>query len=459
MKNVKILDCTLRDGVRITNCDFPDEEIKQISQKLANAKIDIIEVGFLRDWRNVHYKGNSTFFTDVEQIRPFVDKSKKNTIYVTFVDYGMFDFDSLKPWDGTSIDGIRVGFTKKNFNNDLEDIICCLKIVKERGYMLFIQGVNSLSYSDKELLNLLDLINEIEPYSFGIVDTYGAMYIDDVNRIYNLVDHNMDKDICIDFHSHNNFQLSFAFAQEIIRLSSGTRQIIIDVTLNGMGKCAGNLNTELIVDFLVRKLNYDYEFDNILDIIDEHLYIYKQNKFWGYSIPSFMAGIYKSHPNNVIYLTEKFRIDTKDIKNIMSMIDDKTRQRYDYDNIERLYVEYTADKVDDYVAIEELKELIGNREVFVMIPGSSLYTYREVIDTYVSDHKPFVISVNFLDDAESSYAFFGNAKRYKKLENRNTRRAIVSSNIKPDNTSDIVVNYYGIINRGYKYFDTQRLCC
>lgn len=456
MKNVKILDCTLRDGGRIINCAFPDKEIREISTRLADAKIDIIEVGFLRDWRNVEYKGNSTFFTDTDQIRPFVDRSKKNTVYVAFVDYGMFDFDSLKPYDGKSIDGIRVGFTKKNFNTVLDNIVRCLNIVKERGYKLFIQGVNSLGYSDKELLELIELVNEIKPQGFGIVDTYGAMYIDDVDRIYNLVDHNMDENIWIDFHSHNNFQLSFAFAQEIIKLSRGTRQIVIDATLNGMGKCAGNLNTELIVDYLVRKMNYDYEFDDILDIIDEYMYAYKKNEFWGYSIPSFMAGIYKAHPNNVIYLTEKFRMDTKDIKNIMSMIDEQTRQRYDYDNIERLYVEYIADKTDDHDALMKLRNYIGGKETLVLVPGSSLNLYKDKIDEYIEKNDPVIISVNFQSEYEQSYAFYGNAKRYKNNVNSN-KRTIISSNIKSLNDTDIVVNYHGLINRGYKYFENSTI--
>ena len=347
MKNIHILDCTLRDGGRIIDCAFPDKEIQDISNRLSDAKIDIVEVGFLRDWRNVEYKGNSTFFTDVDQIRPFVDKSKKRTMYVAFIDYGMFDFDSLKPYDGTSIDGIRFGFTKKDYTEHYADIIRSAEIIKKCGYKLFVQGVNSLNYSDKEILELVEMINDIKPYSFGIVDTYGAMYIDDVDRIFSLIDHNMDPQICINFHSHNNYQLSFGFAQEVIRLSKGIRNIIIDATLNGMGKVAGNLNTELIVDYLVRKLHYDYEFEDILDIIDDYIYKYSIDHDWGYSIPGMMAGIYKSHPNNIIYLTEKFRLATKDISNLLSMIEPAARQRYDYDNIEKLYIEYVEDKVDD----------------------------------------------------------------------------------------------------------------
>lgn len=459
MKNIRILDCTLRDGGRIINCAFSNEEIKELSNRLADAKVDIIEVGFLRDHRNTDYIGNSTFFTDVDQIRQFVNKDKKNTMYTAFIDFGMCDIDSLKPYDGTSIDAIRFGFTKKNYVEQKDEVIRWINIIKNKGYKLFVQGVNSLNYSDRELLEIVDMINEVHPYSFGIVDTYGAMYMDDVDRLYGLIDNNMLPDICINFHSHNNYQLSFAFAQEVIKLSStGTRQIIIDGTLGGMGKVAGNLNTELIIDFLVRKMHYDYEFDDILDMIDDYIYKYSLKYKWGYSTAAMMAGIYKSHPNNIIYLTEKFRLDTKDIGNLLSMIDPATRQRYDYDNIERLYTEYIADKIDDHKAISDLKKKFEGKEIFVMVPGNSINTYRKKIDDYIRDNKPIVISVNFVADNLSSYAFFGNQKRYSRLkEKRKGRNIIVSSNIKTDDDNDIIINYQSVINRGYKYFENSTI--
>lgn len=459
MKNVQILDCTLRDGGRIIDCAFPDQEIKEMTYRLANAKIDIVEVGFLRDHRVVEYKGDSTFFTDVDQITPFLDKSNTNVMYVAFIDYGMFDIESLKTYDGTSIDGIRFGFTKKNLEESKEDIIYWIHKIKECGYKLFVQGVNSLNYTDKELLELVDLVNTVHPYSFGIVDTYGAMYMDDIDRLYGLVNHNMLPDICINFHSHNNYQLSFAFAQEIIKLSGASnRKVIIDGTLGGIGKVAGNLNTELIIDFLVRKLHYDYEFEDILDILDDYIYKYSLEHKWGYSTAAMMAGIYKSHPNNIIYLTEKFRLDTKDIGKLLSMMEPRMRQTYDYDNIERLYTEYVADKVDDYEAIKQIKEMIEGREVVVLVPGNTLNTHREIIDKYIQDNNPIVISVNFVADNPDAYAFFGNKKRYSRLEHKRVgRKVIVSSNVKPDNDTDVVVNYHSLINRGYKYFENSTI--
>lgn len=459
MKNVRVLDCTLRDGGRIIDCAFPDNEIKDISSRLSKAKIDIIEVGFIRDWRKVHWGGNSTFFTDVDQIAPYLDKSR-DTMYVAFIDYGLCDIDTLKPCDGKSIDGIRYGFTKKNFLENREDVIRWAKIIKERGYKLFIQGVNSLNYNDKELLGLIDLINEIHPYGFGIVDTYGAMYEEDVDRIYGLVDHNLAEDIAVDFHSHNNYQLSFSFACEVIKQSRGARQIIIDSTLNGMGKVAGNLNTELIVNYLTRKLHYDYELDNILDLIDDYIVKYAMEHKWGYSIPAMMAGIYKSHPNNILYLTSKFRLQSKDIGNLLSMIDPQKRQRYDYDNIERLYIEYAGEKVDDYSSIELLKNQIQNREVLVLVPGNSLNTYKSFLDSYIKEKKPVVISVNFSSGYPESYMFYGNEKRYDLNSAKNkdkNRKVIITSNIHTEDKGNIVVNYDSLINRGYQYFENSTI--
>ena len=455
MKNVRILDCTLRDGGRIIDCAFPDNMIHQITDKLTRAKVDIIEVGFLRDWRNVEYKGNSTFFTNVEQITPFLPSASHGATYVAFVDFGMFDFESLTPMDGRSITGIRLGFTRKDYDNQRAPLIESFKIVQELGYKLFIQGVNSLNYSDRELLDVVEMVNEIMPLGFGVVDTYGAMYVDDVTRLYNLVDHNLHRDIAIDFHSHNNFQLSFSFAQEVIRLSHGTRNIILDATLAGMGKGAGNLSTELIADFLERKMAYHYDLDILFDAIDEHLYDMRQKYHWGYSVTSLMSGIYKSHPNNVDYLTQKFRLDTKDIKNILSLLDEQERQRYDYDKIDQLLQDYNNTKYDDQKEMLRLSHLLGGEPILVLVPGGTLLSHKKEIDAYIEQKHPIIISVNFISDYRDSYAFFANKKRYPALNTYQDVQLIVTSDIALDSQNEIVVNYHNLINRGYKLYDNS----
>lgn len=442
MEKISILDCTLRDGGRIIDCKFHNDDILDISQELSDSGIEIVELGFLRDSKLVKYKGNSTFFTDIRQIDEFATNPKK-TLYCAFIDYGMFDFEELDVWNGSGVRGIRVGFTKKNFDTERKELIDALVSVKEKGYELFIQSVNSPGYTDRELLDIIDIVNDIEPYSFGIVDTYGTLYLEDFTHIYDLVEHNLKKNICIDIHSHNNFQSSFAFAQEVLRISGKSRKIILDSTLNGMGKCAGNLNTEIIVDYLNRKWDKQYNLDKILDCIDRQLMPIKEKIFWGYSIPAFMAGIYRSHPNNVIYLTDKYRLGSKDIQYILSKIDTEKRQRYDYDNIQRIYREYISVTVDDAETISRLSNDFSGKCVLVIAPGNTVRIYNDRLEKEAKRRDTVVISVNFLPDSIAvDYLFCANPIHWGRIRKKFERgKCILTSNIKENTDGAYYINY------------------
>lgn len=460
-KRIKILDCTLRDGGRIIDCKFPDEHIKDITEKLSDANIDIIELGFIRNPKEVTYNGNSTFFTKISQLNKFIPQNNKSEC-VAFIDYSMYDFEQLEPQNGTRLNGLRIGFTKNDFINDCQGIVKACKLTQNLGYKLYIQGVNSLAYTDSEFLKIIEMANEINPDAFAIVDTYGAMYEDDLEHIFRITHKNLNPEISIDFHSHNNFQLSFALAQKIIKLSNETsRNVIIDATLEGMGKCAGNLNLELITDFLTRKYNCNYDTDKLLDIIDDYTYNIKQNYTWGYSIPSVMAAIYQSHPNNVIYLTEKFRLATKDIKYILSMIPAEARTRYDYDRIKDLYIKYNHTKVEDTEACKYLKNKLEDKEILILAPGHSLLEYKNKIKELIQQKDVIVIPVNFISnfiDKNKQIPFFGSAKRYQKfLKNNNIQEKIVVSNILEHKPNDILINYESLIERNNEDFDTSMI--
>lgn len=448
---LKLLDCTLRDGGRVINCRFGRENARRIAFDLAEAGLDIIELGFIRD--KINYDPDTTFFTATEQMRPLISKKEKRPLYVAFVDYGMFDVDFLTPCDETSISGIRFGFLK----HQLADVIPEMRKVKEKGYKLFVQGVDSLNYSDREMLDLIEIANELQPYSFSIVDTYGAMYPEDLQRIFRFVDYNLDPNIYIDFHSHNNYQLSFALAQEILRCNTNNRNLIIDVTLDGIGKGAGNLCTELMVDYLNRKYCGAYNYDLILDTIDRYIFPLKNEHRWGYSISATMAGALKSHPNNAIYLTEKFSLATKDINNILNMVDPELRKRYDYSNLEKIYAEYIASKIDDTESLKQLKDEIADRSVLILLPGASINTYKDFLLNYASTTNAFVITVNFCWQlCPEAYAFFGNQRRYDANEKRmRGKKKILTSNVKPVDQTGIMIDYFSVIKNGNKYFDNS----
>ena len=298
MNTIEVLDCTLRDGGYCNSCCFGFENEKKIVKGLVEANIDIIECGFLTN--TVQYNQDVTKFTSLDEVAKILPKNREGKLFVLLTDYGQYDPEDLPVYDGTSIDGLRVAFHKKNC---FEALNVCTKI-KEKGYKVFIQAMVSLSYNDEEFLNLIKKVNELEPYAFYIVDSFGMMKQKDLMRLFCLVEHNLKPVIRIGFHSHNNMQLAYSNAQSLVDLHSG-RDLIIDSSVYGMGRGAGNLNTELFVQYLNENVCNKYDIKPLLSIIDEILNEFYQRNYWGYSLPNYLSAAHSAHPNYAGYLDDK----------------------------------------------------------------------------------------------------------------------------------------------------------
>ena len=147
IKNVKLLDCTLRDGGYINDWEFGHGVIIGMYKRLDEAGVDYIEIGFLDDRRN--FDVNRTIMPNTEAINDiFGAIKKKNAIPVAMIDFGTCSLDSIGPADSTFIDGIRVIFKKEKIDQALP--FC--KAIKEKGYKLFIQAISVTAYSDIEML-------------------------------------------------------------------------------------------------------------------------------------------------------------------------------------------------------------------------------------------------------------------------------------------------------------------
>ena len=242
MNNVKILDCTLRDGGYINDWKFGHNNIKGIINNLVSANIDIVETGFIR---NVEYDKDTSVFTSIDDIKEYITPKKKNVLYAVMIEYHNHVENQIAPYDGSSADIIRITFRRKEWEGTKKVV----KELMEKGYKVCVQPVGTATYDDQSLLNLLRDVNEIKPYAFYLVDTLGMMYRHDMRKFFYLIDNNLSQDICLGFHSHNNLQMSFANAQELIRLNH-QRTIIVDSSCYGMGRGVGNLTTELFADYI-----------------------------------------------------------------------------------------------------------------------------------------------------------------------------------------------------------------
>lgn len=453
MNHAKLLDCTLRDGAYLLDKKFGDTSIHGIINGLMNTGVDIIEIGFLQD---EGFGEGKTVYKNGKDAEKFVPKDKNGTLFTVLADYSRYSADNLDEYTGKSFDAVRACFFKK----ERYDVIEFCKKIKEKGYKLFVQPVDILGYSDVELVEFIEMVNAVEPYCFSIVDTFGSMYVEDLRRVYELINHNLITDCKIGFHSHNNMQMSSALSQEFLRMTYGSRQVVVDATISGMGRGAGNTPTELIAQYMVTKLGYNYDIDALLDIIDEYMDNIRSKCSWGYDTHFFIAGAYSAHVNNIAYLKKKNSIRYKDIRYILNKVGAIPRKRYDYDLLEKTYMDYLNSEIDDSSVIEELKSIFSDRNVVIAAPGKTVKTHCAEICDYIKANDSLVVSVNFLPEKiKTDFMYFSNVKRYRNWNNRSETTdvpKILTSNVtsKPKE-NEKVVSFIKLIKCGWEHMDNS----
>ena len=297
MNKFNLLECTLRDGGYITNWNFKDSMIKGTVEKLINANFDFVEVGYLN---HKPYAADSTQFSTIEQIGDFIPADRKNSVILAMADVQQFLPEDLTPYTGKSIDGIRVVFYK----HQIEEAMRMGKAVLENGYKLFMQPMVTIDYSLNEYAKLAAKMAKLNPYAVSIVDSFGYMIKEDFREYFKILDNILDPKAIIGFHSHNNMNLSLLNAQDILDYQT-SRNVVIDCSLMGMGRGAGNLHTELMVNYYNKVLGEKYDLDTVVDLISRYIYPISLEKKWGYSPYFMITGLYHCHPNYASYLLQE----------------------------------------------------------------------------------------------------------------------------------------------------------
>lgn len=458
-RNITMLDCTLRDGAYITGSMFGDAAIRGIINKIEDAGIEIIECGWLK---NDEHKEGSTFFHVPADLEPYITNKDPHKVYVVMIDWDRYDLQYLPQNDGKTIDAIRIVFPHGRYK---EGVAIGQEIIK-KGYKVYLQAAHTMSYSNEELEDMAKEVNGLKPEALSIVDTFGAMYPEDLERIVEVLHQHLDKEIGIGWHSHNNQQLSFALSMNFASMMNKLgRNGVIDASLCGMGRGAGNTTTELAAAFLNRKYQAHYNLDAVMDVIDTYISSYQEKYEWGYSTPYFIAGMYCCHVNNIAYLLNNHRTGAKDMRNIIESLPAQDRIKYDYDLLEEKYVKNESFYVDDTEALETLRKEMQGRELLLIAPGKSSIDEQDRISSLIREKKPIVIGVNaIMPGYEYDYLFFVNSARYDYAEMSNAEvftntKRIVLSNVK--NTADgseVIIAFERAVKRGWKFFDNAVIC-
>ena len=439
MKFVRILDCTLRDGGYCNQWSFGESNIRKVISGLSESGIDIIECGFVSN--KVKPDKNKTKFASVEDVSAVLPEKRGNSVYVAMINYGEYEVEAIPPHSKDMIDGIRVAFHKKNMIPALE--MC--RSLKEKGYKVFVQAMVSMAYSDLEFIDLITRVNNVSPYAFYIVDSFGMMKKRDLIRYFALCENNLNDDIFIGFHSHNNLQLAYSNTLALVDMRCG-RDLIVDSTVYGMGRGAGNLNTELFIDHMNTEYSFDYNLKPILTIMDEVInYFYQQNP-WGYSLPNYLSAVHNLHPNYAGYLSEKYTMTVDMMDDIFACMEDGKKVEYDREYVEKLYIEYMNANTVREQNYEEFRKIIENKTVLLIAPGKSSYLEQKSIKQYSSRPDVTTIAVNFpYPFCSSDYIFVGNNIRFREIPADLRSKCIITSNI-PNNGAYLQVNYKDLLN-------------
>lgn len=241
--NIKLLDCTLRDGGYINDWDWGYDVARGIVQYLVQSGTDVIEVGFLRDVEG--YNPNITVCRRIEELNKLLPEKCDTCMFSAMAMRSNYHIENLSEYTGAGIELIRVTAHEYDINEGLE----FARQVKEKGYKVSVNPINIMGYSDGQILNIVEQINEICPYQFSVVDTFGSMKQSDLERIVNLIDHNLSENIRLGLHLHENMSLGCLLAQKFSAMQLN-HDVTIDGSLMGMGRNPGNLPIELIADYL-----------------------------------------------------------------------------------------------------------------------------------------------------------------------------------------------------------------
>lgn len=408
MKKISLLDCTLRDGGYVNDWRFGRTNIVSIFERLIDANVDIIEVGFLDDRRP--FDKDRTIFPDTASVdRVYDGLDKKQTLIVGMIDFGTCAIENLEPCNGTFIDGIRVIFKKGKMYPAME---YCRK-VKALGYKVFSQLVSVTSYSDEELLEVVRLVNDVKPYGVSMVDTYGLLDEEWLCHLYNILDENVDQEIKIGFHAHNNFQLGYANALAFMKYD-GKHDIIVDGTLYGMGKSAGNDPIELVAMTLNDKYAGTYNVDSMLEAINESVMDFYKVAPWGYNTFFYLCAKNKCHPNYLNDYYKKENLSVSMIDQLLPTIEPEDKKLL-YDKLvsERYYEEFLEFNCDDGKATNDFLDFIGNRKLLLIGPGKNIKLQKEKVNVFIQKESPILISVNYIPETViTDCVFVTNPKRY-----------------------------------------------
>jgi 4-hydroxy 2-oxovalerate aldolase len=435
-KKLGILDCTIRDGGYLNNWNFDKELVREVYKSLSKAGVDFIEIGFRSSSKYFNPARYGHWRFTPEDAIVEVTKNISGASISLMVDYGKVDPEDIPDSSSSNVEMYRVACNKDSISSAVE--FCDL--ISQRGYTVTIQLMGIVNYTKKELKSAVNVIKRSELDYIYFADSYGSLFPSDIKKILDNLSASGKK---IGFHSHNNLQLAFANTLEAIKNGAD----IVDSTIFGMGRGAGNLPIEVLIAYLEKNSDHKkYNVLPILDLIDRYFHSLNEKLNWGYDLPFMLSGIFKLHPyySKAMIDYREFSID--DIWKSLEIVKEINPIGFNKEIIEKLIksgfvgsnFQTKTTPISYHGDIEKIlkKDVLyinrhKGRDFLVLANGPSLKEYAVEVNKFIKKLNPIVLGANFLGDLFiPHYHAFSNRKRfidYVKTVNENSNLLLSSS--------------------------------
>jgi 4-hydroxy 2-oxovalerate aldolase len=290
--DIKVLDCTIRDGGLMTNSCFEDSFVKAVYQTCVAAGVDYMEIGYkgAKHLYSPQEYGCWKFCTE-EDIRRIVGDNPTALKLSAMADVERCDYhQDILPKKDSVLDMIRVA----TYIHQIPGAVDMIKAIHDKGYETTVNLMAASVVHEHELDEALDILSRTEVEVIYLVDSYGSLYSEEIQaltRKYLRFAEKAGKKVGV--HTHNNQQLAYANTIEALILGAS----YLDTTIGGLGRGAGNCPTELLLGFLK---NPKFHLRPLLQCIQEHLVPLRDKISWGYDIPYMLTGQLNMHPRSAM---------------------------------------------------------------------------------------------------------------------------------------------------------------
>lgn len=423
IRKVKILDCTVRDGGYLNDWRFSPRMVREIYRALSRSGVDYVEIGFRGTEKYFDRKKFGPWrFTDIEQIKEATGEKVEARIAI------MGDFGHMETEDVTEdylpyVELVRLAVHKDGTKKAIEQ----LQEIRRKGFKVSLNAMGITSYSSSEIKELKAMLADSEVDYLYIADSYGSLLPDMMRPLFEpFVDL---KHTRLGFHPHNSLQMAFANTLEAIKLGVD----MVDCTIYGMGRGAGNLPTEVLLAYLQMVTSDKYNVVPVLHLIDRFFLNMETKEPWGYQLPYMLSGIFQCHPYYPKTLVDYREYTMEDIWNALEMVKKANPIGFSRELINDIIKSgliggakkvRLSSRTEEGDERENVQSPTGSiqvpyagrhegRDFLVLANGPTLKEYQGRIEAFIDKYRPVILGANYLSDLfVPHYHAFTNKKRF-----------------------------------------------